>query len=61
MIDVGETFAVITANLEEMHGIAVEGLCPMLTADEGWVLLASLRDGLQRISRTMADIALTLG
>ncbi|WP_380787117.1 hypothetical protein [Sphingomonas sp. R86521] len=61
MIDVGETFAVIAAYLEEMHGVAVEGQSPMLTADEGWVLLASLRDGVQRVSRTMADIALTLG
>jgi hypothetical protein len=53
-------FAEITAVLEDMHGVAVEGQSSALAEVEGWALLAALRDGVQRIGRLMADVALTL-
>ncbi len=56
----GAIFAEITTALEDMHGVAVEGQSLGLAAGEGWVLLASLRDSVQRIGRLMADVALTL-
>lgn len=53
----GATFGEITAELEEMLGVAVEGQSYGLVPEEGWALLASLRDGVERISRLMVDAA----
>lgn len=53
----GAAFGEITAEREEMLGVAVEGQSHGLTPEEGWALLASLRDGVERISRLMVDAA----
>ncbi|PTS83273.1 hypothetical protein DBR17_08520 [Sphingomonas sp. HMWF008] len=53
-------FAQLTAAIEDLHSIAVNGQAPDLAADEGWALLASLRDGVQRLSRLMVDAASAL-
>lgn len=61
MSDPAALFATITAALEDMHAVAVGGQPSGLTAEEAWALLTSLKHGVHRVSRTMADIALTLG
>lgn len=56
----GVAFVEITAALEDMHGVAIEGQSATLTTSEGWVLLGALRDGVQSVSRLLVDVALTL-
>lgn len=60
MKDIHELFADLTALLEDLHGVAVEGQQAGLSPDMQAVLLSSVRDGVQRISRIMPDIAARL-
>lgn len=60
MNGVGAHFAVITAMLEDMHAVAVEGQAPGISTDEGSVLLASLRGGVEQLLRQLTDTASAL-
>ena len=51
----GAAFAGITAALEDMHAIAVEGQSGGLLPDEGLTLLSMLRVGIDRLERQFAD------
>lgn len=54
------TFAEMTATLEDLHGVAVEGQHPDLSRDEGRILIVNLREGIVRLDRLagLADNAL---
>jgi hypothetical protein len=53
-------FAMITAALEEMHGVAVEGRASSLSADEAAALVAVLREDAKRMSDLVAKAASAL-
>lgn len=46
-------FADMTARLEDLHGIAVEGQCSGLSPDIHMVLLLHLRTGAQALAATI--------
>lgn len=46
MTDVPSMFAELTSAIEDLHGIAVEGLAPNLSSDIQLCLLASISTGL---------------
>lgn len=52
--DVPHLFADMTAALEDIHGIAVEGQVGDLSADIRWALLGDLRAGINRL-RTICE------
>ena len=56
-----ERFADLTALLEDLHGLAVEGQHHDLTEEIGKVLCASITAGLARGKRQVADIRRLLG
>jgi hypothetical protein len=60
MKDVPELFADLTMALEDIHMFALDGQQRDLSPDMQAVLLASVREGVRRISRIMLDIAATL-
>ena len=55
MINPGAQFASITAMLEDMHGVAVNGQAKDLTSDEGAAFVAILRIGIARLERQIAS------
>ena len=60
MKSVPRRFADITAVLEDMHGIAVEGQAKDLTPDMQGALLMSLRSSLADLQRLLNGIVLLL-
>lgn len=46
-------FADMTARLEDLHGIAVEGQCAGLSPDIHMILLLNLRSGTQALAATI--------
>ena len=56
VIDFGEQFAIITGQLEDAHGIAVEGQHPELSRDEARVLLQLLQRQLACVAATCVRI-----
>jgi len=57
---VSHKFADVTAVLEDMHGIAVEGQAKDLTPDMQSALLMSLRSSLADLQRLLTGIGLLL-
>ena len=60
MTSVPSMFADVTAALEDMHGVAVEGQSKSQTPDMQAALLMSLRHGLTNLDRLLAGIALLI-
>ena len=60
MKSVSRRFADLTAVLEDMHGIAVEGQAKDLTPDMQGALLTALRSSLADLQRSLTGIALLL-
>jgi len=60
MKSVSRRFADVTAALEDMHGVAVEGQAKDLTPDMQGALLMSLRSSLADLQRLLTGIALLL-
>ena len=60
MKDVRELFADLTRMMEDIHSITVEGQRADLTPDMQSLLLAAVRDGVERVRRIMLDIAIAL-
>ena len=53
MNGVGALFAIMTARLEDMHAMAVEGQASGLSRDEGLSLVAVLRTSIGRLERDL--------
>ena len=60
MSDVRRLFADLTGQLEDLHGIAVEGQAPDQPPQLLVALADSLATGLQRLARTLLDIRLSV-
>jgi hypothetical protein len=60
MKDVPELFADLTASLEDLHIIAVEGQQSDLPPEMYAALLVFVRDGVRKISRITLEITATL-
>ena len=54
-------FAAITALLEDMHGVAVEGQVPALPPEAGRSLVSALQADARRLERKIADAGARLG
>lgn len=55
-IDIGEQFAILTGQLEDAHGIAVEGQRASLSADEAEVLVQLLQRQFDLMEATCARL-----
>lgn len=60
MKTLSDLFGDLTAAIEDVHGIAVDGQQADLSADMHEAILSAARLALVRVHRIMADIALTL-
>ena len=60
MTDVRRLFADLTAVLEDIHGLAVEGQHPDHSPDIQGVILTSVRYAMRRSQRIVLDIGLEL-
>lgn len=58
--DIPRLFAGITAKLEDLHGIAVDGQCADNARDMQRVLIAQLHNGLVMLDVTVRDMARAL-
>lgn len=58
MTDVHKMFADLTAAIEDLHSIAVEGQAPNLTPDIQLVLLAAISTGLNAMSGRVTHMTL---
>lgn len=58
---VARMFADVTALLEDMHGVAVEGQRRDNPAEVQLALASSVRSGLVRIDRVLIDIGVAIG
>ena len=61
MIDTAELFAQMTCQIEDLHGIAVEGQEADLPKDASRVFVALLATGLQRAGAIVDQIERSLG
>lgn len=57
----GALFSAITARLEDMHGLAVEGQSSSLTPQEALCLCTNLREGVRRIASLCRQIRMIAG
>lgn len=55
-LDLGEQFAILTGQIEDAHGIAVEGQRAGVSADEARALVQPLQRQLASIAATCARI-----
>lgn len=55
--DPRHVFAAMTAALEDMHSIAVEGQSPLLTDDMVQPLAAHIRHGVSRIEHLLSELS----
>ena len=60
MTDVPHLFAALTAAVEDLHGVTVEGQRGSLSPDMQEALLASVVAGLRGLNRIVAAIGLAL-
>jgi hypothetical protein len=60
MTTVRELFGDLTAAIEDVHSIALDGQQPDLSADMQDAMLAAVRQGLMPVHRIMLDIAAAL-
>lgn len=58
---VGRLFADVTALIEDLHAVAVEGQAQGLSPDIVRVLVGNLRSGVKRLDRTAQRIIAALG
>ncbi|GAO39220.1 hypothetical protein SCH01S_28_00790 [Sphingomonas changbaiensis NBRC 104936] len=61
MKSVQRLFADATAAIEDLHGIAVEGQRPDLSADAGEQLAGALHEGIVRLDRLVISLLRVLG
>ncbi|GAA4641503.1 hypothetical protein GCM10023115_00430 [Pontixanthobacter gangjinensis] len=61
MIEPAELFARITGQLEDLHGIAVEGQRANLSPDENCVYADQISNGLQNIGEVVRILCLENG
>ncbi|WP_447931862.1 hypothetical protein [Sphingopyxis fribergensis] len=61
MNDPAKLFAVLVRQLEDMHGLAIEGQCPDQSPEMLQILSGHICNGLQRSKAVIDQIRVTLG